>query len=172
MYAIVLEPEEELAARLGAEPVELGVTHFVHLEDEQANQLALFQYMIGNTDWNVNNLHNLITMKLPEVRKLTPIPYDFDYSGLVNAPYAVPHESLPISNVRDRYHKGQVMTEEELEPLIEKFKAFRPEFIAACEDLKKIDQKAGEESLKYLSYFLDMLDKPKAMVQVFVKGRQ
>ena len=59
MYGIVLEPEAELTARLQGVLVELGVTYFVHLDDEQANRLAFFQYMIGNTDWNVANMHNL-----------------------------------------------------------------------------------------------------------------
>ena len=37
---------------------------------------------------------------------LTPVPYDFDYSGLVDAPYAVPPEGIPVENVRQRNYRG------------------------------------------------------------------
>jgi hypothetical protein len=172
MYSIFLEPEEEMAARLKAQPVELSVTYFVHLDERAANRLSLFQYMIGNTDWNVHNLHNLVTLKLPEVRKLTPIPYDFDYSGLVGSPYAIPHESLPIRSVRDRYHKGPLMSEEELDPLIERFKVLKPQFLEVPNEVKAIDEKCAEETKKFLEYFFDLLDKPKLMKRIFVDGRQ
>ncbi len=172
MYGIVLEPEDELTARLDAVQVELGVTYFVHLDDEQANRLAFFQYMIGNTDWNVANMHNLITLKLPEVQKLTPIPYDFDYCGMVGTPYAVPHESLPIKDVRQRYHKGQEMSEAELAALVEQFKALEPAFRAVCREVEHLDPKVTEEAIRFLEYFFKMLDNPKALERVFVKGRQ
>lgn len=172
MYSIFLEPEEEMAARLKAQPVELSVTYFVHLDEMAANQLSVFQYMIGNTDWNVHNLHNLVTLKLPEVRKLTPIPYDFDYCGLVGSPYAVPHESLPIRSVRDRYHKGQLISEEELEPVIKKFTALKPQFLEVIDEVKAIDERCVKETEKFLDYFFEMLDKPKLMRRVFVDGKQ
>ena len=34
------------------------------------------------------------------------MPYDFDYSGLVDAPYAVPPDSIHLANVRVRRYRG------------------------------------------------------------------
>lgn len=170
MYSIFLEPEEELDARLNAEPVELSTTYFVHLESKEADRLALFQYMIGNTDWNVNNLHNLITIKVPETRKLTPIPYDFDYSGLVGTNYAVPHESLPIHRVQERYHKGQSIDKAELDALIEEFSALVPQFLSAIEEIERYDARCANEARRYLKPFFDMLEKPKSLYQEFQRG--
>lgn len=39
-------------------------------------------------------------------QKHLPIPYDFDYAGFVNAPYAVPYDYLPINKVTDRLYRG------------------------------------------------------------------
>ena len=37
---------------------------------------------------------------------LAPVPYDFDFSGLVDAPYAGPPEGIPVETVRDRIYRG------------------------------------------------------------------
>ena len=36
----------------------------------------------------------------------TPVPYDFDFSGLINAKYAVPPEGIKIQSVRTRMYRG------------------------------------------------------------------
>ena len=61
---------------------------------------AMFEYMIGNLDWSMRAgppgercCHNarLLAGASP-AGNLVPVPYDFDFSGLVNPPYAVPPE--------------------------------------------------------------------------------
>ena len=41
---------------------------------------------------------------------MIPIPYDFDFSGLVDAPYATPPDVLKIANVRQRFYRGYCAT--------------------------------------------------------------
>jgi len=69
---------------------------------------ALFQYMIGNTDYSITYRHNEKLFYIDD--KIVPIPYDFDMSGLVNASYAVvsaiQNKTLPISNVTTRLYRG------------------------------------------------------------------
>jgi hypothetical protein len=36
----------------------------------------------------------------------TTIPYDFDYSGFVDAPYAVPPEGVSVTSVKSRHYRG------------------------------------------------------------------
>ena len=64
---------------------------------------ALFQHMIGNHDWSMRAgpvgkecCHNAELIGPPRPATLIPIPYDFDFSGLVDAPYATPPEGIPI----------------------------------------------------------------------------
>ena len=69
---------------------------------------ALFQYMIGNTDYSIVYRHNEKLFYFDD--KIVPIPYDFDMSGLVNASYAVvsaiKNKTLPISDVTTRLYRG------------------------------------------------------------------
>jgi len=172
LWGILLEPEQEMTARLNAQLVEFSLTRSVHLDQTAYNQLSFFQYMVGNTDWNVSNRHNLITVKEPDVQKLTPIPYDFDYTGLVSADYAVPHESLPIDAVQERYHKGIPMSEAEVDQLTAKFEELIPEFLAAVGEITLHDERCAKDAFNYLSYFFDLLNHPKILRQIFVQGRQ
>ena len=64
--------------------------------------------MIGNTDWSVPNQHNckvLSGMNIEHSDLGTIVPYDFDYSGLVDADYAVPYEGLALESVRERRYR-------------------------------------------------------------------
>ena len=105
-WGFVIEAEEALAERLGASVVEDrpdGV-HPAQVEDTAAGLLNLFQYMVGNTDYSIYGQHNVVAFEAEGM--VTPIPYDFDWTGLVNAPYAKPDPSLQVRNVRRRVYRG------------------------------------------------------------------
>jgi hypothetical protein len=81
------------------------------LEPTQAARVALFEYMIGNLDWSMRAgpagegcCHNSRLMGSPG--GLMPVPYDFDYSGFVNAPYAMPPDGIDVKSVRERRYRG------------------------------------------------------------------
>ena len=61
-------------------------------------RVALFEYMIGNLDWSVPVRHNikLIVPKEDSNAIAFPVPYDFDYSGLVKTDYAIPPPELEL----------------------------------------------------------------------------
>ena len=66
------------------------------LSPADAARVALFEYMIGNMDWSMRAgprgegcCHNSTLLTRAAGGGYMPVPYDFDYSGLVNAPYAV-----------------------------------------------------------------------------------
>ncbi len=50
--------------------------------------MSVFQYMIGNTDWSVWALHNVVLLKADSTALPIVVPFDFDWCGIVNAPYA------------------------------------------------------------------------------------
>ena len=64
----------------------------------------MFQYAIGNTDWSAIKGHNVLLVESDGL--VTPVPFDFDFSGLVNAQYASVSPELSISNVRQRVFRG------------------------------------------------------------------
>jgi hypothetical protein len=85
-----------------------------------ANRVALFQYMIGNTDWSIVRERN-VTLLLGEDGYQRPLPFDFDMSGLVNAHYAGPAPGLPIDDVTERFYLGFCDPETDWEQLFGEF---------------------------------------------------
>ena len=67
--------------------------------------VAMFEYMIGNTDWSVPNYHNIKLMGMKDDKTSRPIavPYDFDICGFVDPAYATVDEQLNIENVNSAY---------------------------------------------------------------------
>jgi hypothetical protein len=85
------------------------------LEPQASARFAVFNYLIGNLDWSMRAgpvgdgcCHNsrLISASKDANSVVTPVPYDFDFSGLVDAPYATPPEGLGVTSVRQRLYRG------------------------------------------------------------------
>lgn len=113
----LLEHEDQLARRMDGK-----VSKATYFKSQQLDRRAhlvfsVFQFMIGNTDWKVLNKHNIEVIRVSSKRTCYPVPYDFDYAGVVHATYAVPHESLPISEVTERLYLGPCQTETEVNEL-------------------------------------------------------
>jgi hypothetical protein len=107
-YAFIIEDDEEMAARQGARYVELspdGQIHPALLEPNHAALVDVFQYLIGNTDWSGVAMHNMTPIQVSDGPYFT-VPYDFDFSGVVNARYAIPDSSLNITRVTQRVYRG------------------------------------------------------------------
>src|ERR1044072_481256 len=86
--------------------------------------MTIFEYMIGNLDVSIYEQHNVKLVQLP-ARKGDAIPYDFDYSGLVDAVYALPQAGIGVTTVRERLYRGPCRTAAELETFLAKFRAIK-----------------------------------------------
>lgn len=85
--AFFKESDEDLAARLKGKIVKTLPIDSTKINPLLMQQVAIFQYLIGNDDWSETSMHN-IKMLLISNSLLYPIPFDFDFSGLVAAPYS------------------------------------------------------------------------------------
>jgi len=124
-YAFLIEDIAAVAKRNNCVEKKGVMYHTEWTNRNQMTIVAMFQYMIGNTDWAVPYYHNikLIVDKKDTLSKPFVIPYDFDYCGFVNPPYAVPPEHLGITEVTQRLYRGFPRTIEEQEAAAEIFKA-------------------------------------------------
>ncbi len=152
-WAFMIEPAEELADRMGGRLMESNPKTLDHVDETAYLRFAIFQYMIGNTDWAWGNGHNMEYIALPPPEEMQPIAYDFDYSGVVNTTYAVPHSSLPIDNVRQRYYRGKPCTADQLEAIRLEFMEKMPEILALCDSFSELDAKQRKGMRSYLVQF-------------------
>ena len=72
----------------------------------QMTRLAVFQYMTSNTDWALTKLHNVKLLFVNNNMSFYPVPYDFDWSGFVNAPYAAPAPQIGTTHVCQHTYRG------------------------------------------------------------------
>lgn len=118
---------------------------------------ALFQFMIGNTDYSIAYQHNEKLIFVDD--KIIPIPYDFDMSGFVNVSYAVVsainNKTLPISKVTDRLYRGFDRGDEILEQTRKEFLYLEKDIYALMDQYKSYfrDPKEFTECKNYIMGF-------------------
>ncbi len=156
-YGIAIEPLDVLEARLGAVERENVIVRTTFIEPENYDKLSLFQYMIGNDDWHLANLHNLklIEPAVGNISVLSVVPYDFDYSGLVDAYYAIPNELYGLENITDRIYIGPCRTEEEIRRVMNFFLDRKEEFYKEIEKLDLLDERQKKRAFKYIESFFN-----------------
>ncbi len=169
-YAFVIETAESLADRMGGRVYNPKVLNANVLDENQLALFTMFQYMIANTDWAMQNLHNLKAVTDPVKKAVLVIPYDFDYAGFVGAHYAVVHESLPIKDVKDRYNKGVCISEDALVKNRQLFISKQEEILQECREFKYFNKGARKETENYLKGFFNAINGEKNAKQIFCEN--
>jgi hypothetical protein len=157
MYAILLEDEEETAARMKGSIVEEYGIPPDSLYAHQAALVVLFEYMIGNTDWEIAMMRNVRLIRSVESGRVLVIPYDFDFSGLVSAPYATPASESGLRNVRDRFLMSSGIKVEALKKATQVLKSARKDFIDICHS-KHLNRETSEQMVNYLETFFTQIE--------------
>lgn len=165
-YAFMLEDDSDMAKRNGGvkQDWQGGQLNPVLLEKNQAILVEFFQYMIGNTDWSGAEMHNMELVRLGDGRPAT-VPFDFDFSGIVDARYAVPDHSLSIRSVRQRLFRGFCPDQmnrrpEDYQAVIDLFQEKKEEIYALWRNQEGLDPDRLKDTLEYLDEFYETLDRP------------
>lgn len=152
MMCVAVEDKEETLVRLQGTLVETyGITD-EQLDTDQYALTAVFQYMIGNTDWQVDAFRNVRLVKTSGTDKLLVLPYDLDFSGMVNPSYARPSLDYNLTNVTDRYFMARDLDPEKLRGAVQRFQQSRTAFYALCQS-PLLSPKASREMTNYLDSF-------------------
>ena len=162
-YGFFIEDIDDVARRNAMQAARLGERFPVtRLAPTDAARFAIFQYMIGNLDWAMqagppgdNCCHNSRPVGPQGVAsaQLIPVPYDFDFSGLVSAPYATPPSSVPVSNVRQRRYRGLCRHNDQARALLAEFRSKAPEIRQAVAEVPGLERGARDRAIGYLDGF-------------------
>ena len=170
--AFFIEDAAALAARVGVHfevfdiPEGKNLPHSV-FEPTTTQTMAIFQYMIGNTDWSEVAGHNVEVLGIGGVA--LPVPYDFDFSGIVEAPYAVPGRSLSIKTVQDRLYRGWCRGNLDPEPILELFRAAETDIMALYRDFPSLEEGERNRSVRYLEGFFEDIASPQRADRRFLR---
>ena len=166
-YGFLIEDEKHMAARNKAIAVEQKLRPEQTKEDDFLT-MAVFEYLIGNTDWSVQYLQNIKLLKTDSSPQLITVPYDFDHSGIVNAPYAQPAEELLMKSVQERRYRGYCMTDlKAFEKPIALYNRLKSDIYSLFTKCSLLDAKYIKSITKYLDEFYATINDPKSWQKDF-----
>ncbi len=165
----LIEDEDEYARRKNAIVIENGRINPSRLHRSSFLKMLFFQYMIANTDWTVANRHNLELVKLPGIDKVVALPYDFDYSGFVGQEYAVPHESLPIDEVTDRYFFNYKIREHEFYEMVRFYESIEEDVYRICDEATYMKPRTINSNKAFFRKFFELLERPERLKEDIMK---
>jgi hypothetical protein len=172
-YAFFIEPLEMLGERINAAEVKsLNLTQ-KYMIPVMMDRMAIFNYMIGNTDWSVPNQHNCKILSPLSVNNSGLgyiVPYDFDYSGLVDTDYAIPYEGLGIASVRERRYVGICRSEDVFINALREFTEKKEEFYKVISKFQYLDEREKKAMIRYLDEFYSGFDKRNTIVNKILSG--
>lgn len=170
-YAFFTEHFESVARRNGYRLLQRGAFDQETLDLDAAGRVALFEFMIGNTDWSIKRERNITLLQRPDGAQV-PLPFDFDLSGLVDAHHAGPAPSLPIDDVRERYFLGFCMTGNSLESLIDEYLERKEALLAMAAEVPELDKRSLKSIRHFLDEFFDILQSEELRTEQLVNRCQ
>jgi len=167
VYGVLLEEEKQVAKRTKLISMERKILPR-QAERETFLAMAVFQYLIGNTDWSVEYLQNIKLLVQDSTFRMYAIPYDFDHAGIVNAPYAKPADALLLNSVKERRYRGFCLEDlEQFEPVIALYLQLKPDIYRLYEDSELLDEKDKKFTRKFLDQFYDTISSTKKWQREF-----
>lgn len=165
-WAFLIEDTAQLRERVQAKKFKFeGGIDTSMMDREQLKTVALFNYMIGNFDYNHHHGKNV--KPIMKDGKVQFVPYDFDFSIMVKAPYATLSEDIKIKHWTDRVYLGFDSDLDNIESTYAHFSDKKKDLIREVKSFKLLSSESREEIEYYLnSFFKQGLDiKTKAFYQ-------
>ena len=164
-YAFFIEDEDRLAARSGWEALAVAQVPPDIYDQDQLNLVEIFQYMIGNTDWDGFRkapdqkacCHNMKVVG-DMIGPVFPIPYDFDFSGIVDTRYATPDPSLSIRRVRERVYRGICRPREDIDLTLQLFMDRKEAIYSLYREQEGLEEDVLEDTIEYIDDFYETIE--------------
>lgn len=157
--AFLIEEDQVLATRLGASVFDLDEGRNLPPTAFQARartRIAVFEYMIGNTDWSSVAGHNVEILDVGG--GALPVPYDFDSSGLADAPYATIDPDLGLSDVTERRYRGYCANDFVTGVVLQTFRDRREALLDVWRATPLLSDDRRQRAVRYLEGFYDDIE--------------
>jgi hypothetical protein len=167
-HSFFIEDKEHAAERNIAVAKDRVLTPF-DLNKDNFQKLAVFQYLIGNKDWFITSRKNIVVFQPRDTTiGLYAVPYDFDFSGFVNAEYSKPRGVPEDLLVERREYKGLCYTEAEFNEIFEFYKGLRPVFESIISNQKLISRYNRIQIIRYMDIFYSILEDKELIKRAFL----
>lgn len=156
-YGILLEDDDEMAYRTNTSVVDTMFCSPDSLVAFGSSVHSMFQCMIGNADWTLMGMRNVKVVQSESVSNLSIFPYDFDCSGFVNAPYAIPNPDYKLKSTRQRVFLGKIRSDEEMIKVAQHFLERKEATLELCKNFKLLSKYSRKDMTKYLKSFYKII---------------
>jgi hypothetical protein len=168
LYGILLEEEDQMAKRNNSFIVEGKIIKPGQTEKDDFLNMAVFEYLIGNTDWSVQYYQNVKLIASDSLSEPSTVPYDFDHAGIVGAPYALPAPQLELSSTRERRYRGYCVKEmSQFESVLMKYNQLKDGIYKVYTENTLIEESYLKSTVKYLDDFYKTINDPKKLKSEF-----
>ena len=178
-FAFLIEDDSDVAKRNGLKKLEIDRIGPSRLEKTTVGDFSLFQLMIGNLDWSAlkgpdpkeccHNVKLVAPRPLEKGDKIWPVPYDFDATGLVDAPYAEPPDHLGLKSVTQRLYRGYCVHNDALPAAREKQLALESEIMAVLDSDPRLAEREKKSATRYMEKYFKILKDDKDFERATVK---
>lgn len=181
--AFMIEDDKDMARRLDLDRLNVESVLYSQLDHARTAVVQLFQYLIANNDYSVikpsgndDCCHNIellgiedeTQVEMPD-ESVVPVPFDFDFSGLVNATYAAPPSQIPIRDVRFRYYYGLCVPRPILDEAVVKLQSKRAEILELIANTKQLDERLREKNIAFVEDFFEIIGDPETLNEEVIR---
>jgi len=153
-HGFFIEENDELKDRIPARDIKTANSKVNQDKFTPSIQLSLFQYMIGNTDWNVPYEHNIKLLEHEVTLDTLMVPYDFDHSGFVNSSYASAYRTYQLESPRERYYVGECYSVSEVWNVAKGILDRKKEIRDLIDDFPYLPRSERKDLLNFINPFL------------------
>lgn len=175
-FAFLIEDDSDVAKRNGQKKLDIADTWEDRFVQQEAADMALFQYMIANVDWAALSgpnpkkcCHNTKLIGLTPEKDIYAIPYDFDASGLVNAEYAAPPANLKLKSVTQRMYRGFCLFNPSLAQSRQLFLDNEEAIYALIDNETRLKSGNSKRAKKFIGKFYDTIKSDKDFEKKILK---
>lgn len=166
-YAFLIEHKNRLAERYDMKDLKIERTSVAAIVPDRLNLTSIFNFLIGNTDFSPiagppdsKCCHNYVLFRDKKKDPIIAVPYDFDQSGFVDAPYATPAEPFKLRSVRQRLYRGRCVNNEYLDSSLQRFKDRRGQIFDLINEQEGLSPSTRKKLISYVGQFYRLIDKP------------
>ncbi|MBL7730024.1 MAG: hypothetical protein JNM88_02515 [Chitinophagaceae bacterium] len=169
-YSFLIEDDADMARRNGCKKKDHAPYSSESTNRALMTKVAIFEYLIGNADWSVPNLHNikLIFDRKNDMALPFAVPYDFDYCGLVDAAYAVPSEVIGTEKITERVYRGFPRTMEELQLSFDIFREKKEAIYSLINNFSLLTARNKKTMTDYIDEFYEVINDKKQVQTIFI----
>lgn len=166
----ILEPVDYLEKRFGEKEIENIEIKHENVENDILLKLSVFEFLLANSDWAVPLIHNLkVFGDKDAMEELITVPYDFDYSGWVNAHYSVARIDIGLKKITDRAFFGPCRSRDEYREVLDYYLGLEQIIIDTIKEFEYLKGRERNDLIRFVNSFYKLYNKDE-IIDIFIES--